>query len=160
MKSILGFRLRKKKEEKAHCKEAAAALDSVIQNVYLGELLSEAEAKRNLELGLVEILENERHTSNGLLLTSDGYFLTPKHCVDSGIKKMKIRLHDNSLYPMKKVCAWGKKYLDVALVKAGVPDECQPIRYKLYNTASLESERAGVLAGRCGTRLSRTRSSS
>ncbi|MBN2459081.1 trypsin-like peptidase domain-containing protein [Candidatus Woesearchaeota archaeon] len=115
----------------------ASALESFLQNFYNGECLSEVDAKKNLELGVVEIVGKKGHLANGLLVTSNGYFLTAKHCVDHEPKKMKkrkIRLHDQQEYAFEKVCVWSEER-DVALAKATMPGECKPMLYKFCNTS-------------------------
>lgn len=68
-------------------KKSINALEKFIQNIFLGDNLSETEAIKNLESGLLEIKHNDTHASNALLITNNGYALTANHCTHNHQKK-------------------------------------------------------------------------
>jgi S1-C subfamily serine protease len=146
MKGILGF---KSKKRRGGCDDVIVALDSFIQNFYLGEDLKPEESKKRIENGIVELLQYNQHSSNGLLVTKNGYFITARHCIEPEIRKLKIRLHNQETYWVDKVCVWSRSR-DVALVKADIPCECEPMTYKFYNTKTLDDQLAVILTMRDG----------
>lgn len=85
----------------------------------------------NIKKGLVEIIESGEHSSNGLLITENGYFLTPKHCAKR-LSKKSVRLNNGNEYGIEKLLAISKKE-DIALVKARIPESCSPIKYNFKN---------------------------
>jgi hypothetical protein len=129
--------------KKKKTKEIISALDSFIQQIYWGEDLELNEAKRNLEEGVVEIIKYGKHTSNGLLITDDGYFLTALHCVDD-TPKLNIKLHNGKTYKLEKEYIYAPK-LDIALAKANISCECKLRRYKFFNTNRLEKMPVALL---------------
>ena len=121
---LLGKRRRKQAE-------AISSLENFVQLVYLGEELSDEEARKNLLDGTIEITDAGSHSSNGLLITNDGYFLTAQHCVDGHRSRSHIVLSDGKEYQFERVCIESKKY-DIALAKAKVQEMNKKLRYKLY----------------------------
>jgi hypothetical protein len=89
MSPIFSSKSQKRKERRA---QIATALDEFINSIYWGEDLRPAEARKNLEYGIIEITCGSSHAANGLLITEDGYFITPKHCLSEEMKEKKIRL--------------------------------------------------------------------
>ena len=57
-------------------KKEIQALEKFIQNIYTAEELSSDESISNLEKNLIEIIDKETksHRSNGIFITSDGYY--------------------------------------------------------------------------------------
>ena len=82
-------------------KEFIPSLEQFIQQFYWGEHLTISQAERNLNESLVEITHYGEHSSNGLLITDNGYFLTAKHCVMSKLRGMKIKLHNEKASAVK-----------------------------------------------------------
>ena len=68
----------------------AKALNEYIQNTYWAEDLTEEQSKKNIEESVIELVQNEKQVSNGLLITTNGYFLTARHCVKN-IEGLKIK---------------------------------------------------------------------
>ena len=92
------------------------------------------ESEKNIEESLIEIVVEGQHSSNGILITDDGYFLTAKHCVDKNLERKSIRLYDGQIYPIEKVCAYAPNE-DLALVKANIPNKCVPKKYKILENS-------------------------
>jgi S1-C subfamily serine protease len=112
------------------------------------------ESIKNLEEGLIEIVQYGSHSYNGLLITNDGYFLTIKH----GIKNrsgQKIRLPNGKKYPIQKVCIYTDDD-DIALVKAAIPNKSSSREYLFYDTNNLESGMAVALLTRRKGKIERT----
>lgn len=98
----------------------------------------------DISRGLVEIVYCGNHSSNGLLITSDGYFLTPKHCQ----RLSYIRLSTGIECRISHVCI-RNKYEDLALVKADIPVEPRAIKYG-FNNVRDELFKIEMLTRRCG----------
>ncbi len=108
-----------------------SVLTDFINNIYIAEDLPKNEAKKNLESAIVEIVyENNQHAANGILITTDGYFVTNLHCV-VGPDRRKIILHNGECFSINKICARSKIY-DLALVKADIPVVSEAIKYPFY----------------------------
>src|SRR3989338_6978525 len=60
---------------------AGILLNDFIANIHLGYHLTDDEARSSLDTGLVELVEHGQHSSNGIFLTDDGYFLIAAHRV-------------------------------------------------------------------------------
>ncbi|MBI4147520.1 serine protease [Candidatus Woesearchaeota archaeon] len=111
-------------------KQLVATLDDFLTNAKNNSLTSE-QAKKNLNEGIIELIENEQHSSNGLLITDNGYFLTARHCV-KGSLPLQIVLYDGMKCRVEKICAQGNiQWIDVALVKADVPGNAVSRSYRL-----------------------------
>jgi len=110
--------------------KAARALEGFIQLLYWGDDITSKESEKNLEDSLIELLHNCAHSSNGLLLTDDGYFLTAKHCINPTDPSPYVKLPTSRIYNFEKICCRGKSG-DILLAKADVYGECKPRRYKL-----------------------------
>ncbi|QQS23320.1 trypsin-like peptidase domain-containing protein [bacterium] len=108
-----------------------AALAEFANNFYWGNFLSDQEAKTNLERGIVEIVgEGGGHSSNGLLITRNGYVITSHHCVDDLHKgRLFVRRDNGQFYRITKVVFAGKGS-DIALVKADKGGPAEAIRYR------------------------------
>lgn len=107
-------------------------LSDFINNIYSAENLPLDIVKQNLESSVLEIIySNGQHSSCGVLITTDGYFLTCYHCVNKDLDDLSIVLHDSSVYSDLKLCAYSKAY-DIALVKAPIPVPAQAIKYPFY----------------------------
>ena len=118
-------------------KEFIPSLEQFIQQFYWGEHLTISQAERNLNESLVEITYYGEHSSNGLLITENGYFLTAKHCVTGKLRGMKIKLHNERVYSIERVCAISNKD-DIALAKARIDGENRSKNYKFYNSENLK----------------------
>lgn len=95
-----------------------------------------ATSRRNIEEGLVEITSHGQHFSNGILVTSNGYFLTANHCV-CDLSWKNVRLNNGRTYAIEKVCATNTEE-DLALAKAKIPGKPEIQRYRFYNTNLLK----------------------
>ena len=117
--------------EEKNQKRRKDVLTEFIQNIYTADSLSPADSKNNLEQAVVELVySNGQHAACGLLITTDGSFITCHHCIEGGIS-LDIVLASGKQYPVKKVCAFSKKY-DIALVKAEIPELSQAYRYRFF----------------------------
>lgn len=112
--------------------ENKKALADFVQNVYWGEDLSSEEAKQNVEMGILEILWPEGgHRANGLLITTNGFFVTSRHCVDGDLKNIMVRDFLGMRHRIQRVCCVSKRR-DLALVKADFSGEPLLMRYKYF----------------------------
>ncbi len=120
-------------------KELVSALDEFIQSFYLGETLSTEQAKANLESGLLEVVVEKQHIGSGLLITRDGFFITANHVLDYALnyKQSFVKLQDKS-YKIERICACTKEK-DMVLAKANIPGDCEPMRYKFFNSNKLDN---------------------
>ena len=102
--------------------------------------------EENISKGIIELRYNQHHSSSGLLITTDGYFLTAMHCV----RKIpeSIRLYNGREYGITKVCTTGKKE-DIALVKADIPGKCSHLSYK-FSSEIHEKDVVAMLTRREG----------
>ena len=129
--------------------EEIKALEEFLNNAYKENSLSPEEAKKNLEQGLIEIEVDGKHSSNGLLITNDGYFLTSRHCVDDGIEEAKIKLHDGSTYKIDRECIHNKLE-DIALAKAEIPVKPSPRAYSFHTEEMNEQTPLRLMTRRRG----------
>ena len=114
-------------------KKEIQALERFIQNIYTAEELSSNESINNLEKSLVEIVDKvtKQHRSNGLLITSNGYFLTADHCAENYSEKL-IRDYQGNVYPIIRVCQENKNE-DIALLKIEKEEQEENYNYKIKN---------------------------
>jgi len=129
--------------------EISAALYGFINQIYWAEDLRPDESIKNLEESVVELTMCGRHSSNGLMITEDGYFLTAKHCIDGDIRYLQVRLSNGRSYNISHVCVQSDKE-DVALVKAEVPGRCRPKKYRIFNTNKIKSLPAAIMLRKDG----------
>ncbi|PIN68801.1 hypothetical protein COV93_07995 [Candidatus Woesearchaeota archaeon CG11_big_fil_rev_8_21_14_0_20_43_8] len=114
-------------------KETSRALERFIQHLYWGDDLDTDQARENLDHGLVEIIYNDGgHCANGLLVTQNGYFLTPKHCIEDDTATKLVKLHDGKIYAIEEICEIAGDD-DIALAKAPIQGKCRPAKYRLFN---------------------------
>ena len=57
-------------------KESVPLLEKFLGELYIGARLATPEARRTIEESLLELTIHGGHTSNGLLITQNGYFIT------------------------------------------------------------------------------------
>ena len=119
-------------------KEDSAMLGNFIQQVYWGNDLVEKDSKRNLEEGLVEIVCGKDHSSNGLLISDNGYFLTANHCVDHDLNSLGVKTSSGKVYSVEKVCARACKD-DVALAKIKIKEDSLHKPYKFFDLNDYEN---------------------
>lgn len=127
------------------------ALDDFVDGIYSDNNIPKDEARKNLESAVVEIvlIDNGSHNANGLLITTDGYFVTNLHCV-LALGTQAIILDDGKTYPINKICTWSEEY-DLALLKAEIPVISKAIKYpqasdrKLANISNYETSEIKVL---------------
>ncbi len=124
-------------------------LDAFIQNIYHADGLCREDAQRNVAESLVELTYFGQHSSNGLLITNDGYFLTAWHCVQNDgrypLNQARVRLYDGTMYPVERICASSKSE-ELAIVKAAIPNTCTPRQYRFYNTNLLDNDAVVLLS--------------
>lgn len=127
----------KRIRRKIHLFSDGKSLKQFVENIYWGDDLDVATAKKNLENGTVEIIyPNGQHASNGLLITASGYFITNYHCISNGISNMRIKIFDGRVFDMKYVAAIDRT-ADIALVKAAISDQREHIVYKFFKDKDL-----------------------
>ncbi|MFH0798203.1 MAG: serine protease [Candidatus Woesearchaeota archaeon] len=107
------------------------AMHYYVQQIYWAEDISVDESKYSIESNVVELVRYGQHSSNGLLVTTNGYFLTACHCVD-GVRKLNVR-HNGHEYRLEKVCAVSREN-DLALAKASIDAEPEYAKYRFFNT--------------------------
>ena len=93
-------------EERRRTKQLVATLDDFLTNAKNNSLTAN-EARKNLEEGVIELVKYGKHSSNGLLITDDGYFLTARHCVEGSLSQ-QIVLYDGMKCKVEKICAQGR----------------------------------------------------
>jgi S1-C subfamily serine protease len=130
------------------------ALDDFIRNIYVADGLRTQDAQRSVAESLVELTYYGQHSSNGLLITDDGYFFTALHCIENDghhpLDQARVRLYDGTIYPVEKVCARLKSE-DLAIVKAAIPTPCRARQYRFYNTNVLDNDAVVLLSRWNGT---------
>ena len=83
---------------------------------------------------MIELVFNGQHAANGLLVTESGYVLTSQHCVeDNLLPGLKVKDHRNKVYEIEKVHVRGKGELDIALIKADIPQKDIARQYRFYD---------------------------
>lgn len=121
-----------KKEKIQGAEETIAILNAFIQQYHAGEFLSDEQAKRAVESGVVEITRpSGSHLGNGLLISDNGYFLTCSHCFDSYPARSRIRTADGLSYRISKVNVVAN-LSDVALGKAEIDGPSTTRTYRFY----------------------------
>lgn len=107
------------------------AMHYYVHQVYWADDMSAEQSKSNIESNVVELVSYGQHSSNGLLVTTNGYFLTANHCVD-GVRKLRVR-HKGNEYKLERICAVSKEN-DLALAKASIDAEPEHLQYRFFNT--------------------------
>lgn len=106
------------------------ALKGFIHNVCAARNMSANESTENIRKSIVS-LHWGNGASNGLLITSNGYILTAKHCVTKR-NGGKYALWQGKDYSLKeKVCSIPAES-DLALIKADMPGPASPRIYKIF----------------------------
>lgn len=103
-----------------------------LHELHEGDRLTPEQARRRIEENVIEIEMYGQHSSNGLLITENGYFLTAYHCVAEDVRSaLTVRAHNDSIYPLAEVC-YALPRLDLALAKAVIPAEPKSIHHAFY----------------------------
>ncbi|MFH1637186.1 MAG: trypsin-like serine protease [Candidatus Woesearchaeota archaeon] len=143
-------------KKKRDIKKEASSLETFVQQLYWGENLNPEKSKQNISSGIVEITEFGQHSSNGILITSDGYFLTAKHCLEGSFLWQSVMLSNGTSYPISEVCCFNDEE-DIAMAKAKIPTESKSMEYKIYQedysqkiAVSLITRRQGKLINKYG----------
>ena len=106
-------------------------LRNFTQNIYWGNSLTPHQARKNLEEGILELVDLDgNHSSNGLLLTDDGYFITSAHCL-IGSHALRVILKDQS-YRITEVCSLDARN-DIGLAKINSNGNSTSRVYKFFN---------------------------
>jgi len=143
MEALLGIIGIKRRKTLQEMRTISNSLDQFIQQVYLGETMSNDTSWNNVEEGLVEFTYGGKHSASGLLVTDNGLILTPYHVVQDLNKDYldrvlnKVKLTNGNSYFIDRVCAV-RENEDVALVKAYIPGKGKAMKYKFYNTNKIE----------------------
>lgn len=119
------------KEEKT-----SLILDEFLRQIRSNGHLNTKESRENLEENLIELTYYGYHSSNGLLFTNRGYFITAKHCVND-LNGLKAKLYNGKNCTIEKICAVSNKS-DIAIGKINLPKKYSPKMFKTYNTDKLE----------------------
>lgn len=125
-------------------------LEQFVQQAYQGEALLPAQAIRNLEEGVIEIVYDDgSHRANGLLLTTDGYFLTADHCLGEEYKTMRVRTQAQRQYRIKRIVARDNQH-DLVLGKMRGELWGQANVYRLYTERIAKTLPVALLTRRDG----------
>ena len=125
--------------ERRRIKQIVTTLDDFLAHAETNSL-TDLLAKKNLEEGVVELVYNNgEHSSNGLLISDDGYFLTARHCVEDDVLPLKMRLYDGTECEIEKKHVHGKWPIDIALAKAKVPGNATARQYNFYKEDMIAS---------------------
>ena len=119
--------------------ETMNSLEKFIQQGYQEKPLTPEQSKENIKKGMLEIIKNGKHSSNGLLITEDGYFLTPKHCLMKIDDNTLVKDLDGCTYRLEEVCALSKDE-DIALAKVKICKEPKPMDYNIYDLEKLKKD--------------------
>ena len=137
-------------------RQLIATLDDFLASAQDNSLTDE-QAKKNLEEGVIELLEYGRHSSNGLLITDDGYFLTAKHCLEKPVPGA-VRSYDGKIYKLERWSLSLPKYFgvfDVAIGKAVIPEKQNSKKYRICSLGKFISPFTTIPFKRDIVRLSR-----
>src|SRR3989338_7604978 len=105
--------------------QSLLALEQFIQNYYHSNSLTNQQAYTKLQNGVVEITMFGQHSSNGLLITENGYILTEKHCVQDITNKKYLGLGiqmSNQLSPFPYAIQeiWSDKKFDITIINESI----------------------------------------
>ncbi|MBR9705446.1 trypsin-like peptidase domain-containing protein [Candidatus Pacearchaeota archaeon] len=107
------------------------------------------ESEENIHKNLLEFRLNGDHACNGLLITTDGYFLTAGHCAEESenhsYKKYFATLPNNKKSRIKHICAVAKRD-DLALGKLSINSKPEAIRYRIEETNDLNHKPIAALS--------------
>lgn len=95
---------------------------------------------------IVEIKKNGRHTSNGLLITTNGYFITTYHCLEDPNRTIWI---NNQEHELERICSQDKGN-DIVFAKVRKRGKCIPLEYNFLKIRSLVDKDILVLTRRDG----------
>lgn len=132
------------KTEKTATKDCIA-LYNFVQNLYLKESISKELSHKNIQKNTVEIIRGGRHTSNGLLISNNGYILTCYHCVEFNISQKKVKLSNGKIYPIEKLVLISRTR-DIAIIKINLPGNSEAIKIRINRETFLQDpNRSSVL---------------
>jgi hypothetical protein len=137
IKDILKDLVLGEKPRKIQRDNPAPLLEKFVQQIYWAEDMTSEQSKRNIHEGLVELICHGHHSSNGLLITNNGYFITAGHCLDLRSPEVRVRLSDGRDYNIERIC-FLRNSEDFALAKANIPGEAEPRHYKFFSRFNFE----------------------
>ena len=115
-------------------RERVSLLEQFMGELHIGSSLMVDDARERIDQSLIELHVMGQHSSNGLLITDDGYFLTAYHCVEDSARKggpLMIRTNEGKFHGIEEVCyAWPRA--DLALAKANIRAESKPIHLPFF----------------------------
>lgn len=100
------------------------AMHYYLQEVFLGN-----GGKHSIDDSIVELVSGGKHSSNGLLVTTNGYFLTAFHCID-GVSGLRL-VHKGVDYPLERLCATSRED-DLAFLKTRMGGEPVHLRHAAF----------------------------
>lgn len=115
-------------------------LRDFVDNIYWNDNLAPDKSIFSVEQGVVELLykNSYQHSSNGLLLTEDGYVITCYHCINKEIENMFAGMHGNKLYEIERICSISKKR-DLALIKINKKGKSKALNYRFLNNGNFSA---------------------
>lgn len=115
------------------------SLEEFIRQALQNEHSTLEQSKKNIKKGLLRIIKKGRYSSNGLLITKDGYLLMAKHSIFNIDETTRIKDMEGCSYELEGICAVSEDE-DIALAKAKIEKNSEHMNYKFYNTDKLEIE--------------------
>jgi hypothetical protein len=106
-------------------------LNAFMMQAYNGRNINAAQSIKSLEDNLVEIRYNCSHSSNGIMITDSGFFLTALHCVDLPFNDLALRLYNGHLVGVERLNA-RKGTGDIALAKAQASRSYTGANFKVH----------------------------
>jgi len=125
-----------------------------VENLVFSQELNIEESKARIEESVIELVRYRQHSSNGILITENGYFLTAYHCIKENFERIELRDHRSSYYPLERLVA-KSEYRDIALVKARMPGLLKPKKYRIKDTDKLHPVSPICLVSRKGGGIER-----
>lgn len=108
------------------------ALLEFTQNFHWAADLTDKQAQENLESGVVEIIyPSGKHSSNGLLVTKNGYMVTSYHCVDNlPNEELFVQTNKGTKHKLIKVVrAIPSRDIALVLIDMDGPTEAKKYRF-------------------------------
>lgn len=90
--------------------------------------VSAKDGKNSIESNLVLVHSNDS-VGSGVRLTEDGFILTAYHTIEDKIPKSHITMN-NKEYSVENECFAASPKYDIAIIKANMPGDSKPIKFK------------------------------
>lgn len=114
------------------------AMQEFTQNFHWGADLTDKQAQESLESGVVEIIyPSGKHSSNGLLVTKNGYMVTNYHCVDDlANEELYAQTNKGTKHRLLKVIH-ANPDCDIALVLIDMDGPTEAMKYRFASKYDL-----------------------